>query len=240
MNSPAVHPASRHRRRRPGKVRSARSSPSALRSSTAPTWQKRTSARCRSQRRTPISPLCGATRPVHWGAPPQVDGVVVRVEAIHRGDGEQQRPLGAIDAHRLASAVSGEGTEGPGSGSRGEGLGRQAPRNVQVDVQIRFRIAAVDIDDEWVHLLRRLPHRTLQPVSSVPPGEGHAESRVEPHETAGQAELRGPGRVPRVSHLHRSRLPLLNCLSTAAGVRRQVPALDGVYWDHAGLREGRA
>jgi hypothetical protein len=33
-----------------------------------------------------------------------------------------------------------------------EGLGRQAPRNVQVDVQIRFRIAAVDIDDEWVHL----------------------------------------------------------------------------------------
>lgn len=30
-----------------------------------------------------------------------------------------------------------------------EGLGRQAPRNVQVDVQIRFRIAAVDIDDEW-------------------------------------------------------------------------------------------
>lgn len=33
-----------------------------------------------------------------------------------------------------------------------EGLGRQAPRNVQVDVQIRFRIAAVDIDDEWVQL----------------------------------------------------------------------------------------
>jgi hypothetical protein len=33
-----------------------------------------------------------------------------------------------------------------------EGLGRQAPRNVQVDVQIRFRIAAVDIDDAWVHL----------------------------------------------------------------------------------------